>query len=116
MLGKSALEQMSLAISDLKRIIEKEKHSRDELVDLAAKLGQAEKHIHDQQETLKAAIKTSLIQDDKTIAEGENFIAVLTPINKTFLLTDKVKEFLGKKLDQFTDTRTEKHLTFKPKV
>ena len=96
--------------------MDKEKHNRDRLVDLAAKLCEAERQLHSHVESIKAAIKASLLEDEKTIAEGENFIAVLSFVDKTILLTEKVKTFLGKKLNEFQETRTEKHLTFKPKI
>lgn len=115
MIGQSAVDQISLGLSALKVVI-REKHNRDDLVDLVTKLNQAQKNLESNVDTLKASIKTSLLEEGKTIAEGEQFIAVLSIVERACLMTEKVKAFLGKKLNEYQEIRKENHLTFKPKV
>lgn len=64
----------------------------------------------------KNEIKTQLVKSGKTIAEGHTFLAVLSETDVTRLDTDRVKQFLGKRLKEYQYTSKEFSLRFKPKI
>lgn len=86
-----------------------------EFTDFSAKLNALTDNLGKLNDSAKGVIKSKLIEEKRTISEGNNYLAVLNVYDTNRLDTQKVKAFLGKQLNKFLNTTTEQKLTFKVK-
>jgi DNA-binding ferritin-like protein (Dps family) len=87
-----------------------------EYIDYTARLNRIVNEYVKINDSCKSNIKSYLIDNNDSIIKGNNFEAVLKMISKSYLNTEKVKAFLGKKLPQFQTIKDEYQLSFRPKT
>lgn len=115
MLGQSAIDGLRLNLDMVEKIVDRPLINNDELTDLGAYLNAATARAAELNTKLKGRLKAELIGLEKDQWQGKVFQAEIKWIDKTYLLTDKVKKFLGKKLDDYQEVRAEVHLSYKPR-
>lgn len=109
------LEAIRFDLRMVQNYVDRPVHDMMDLTDFSCSLNAQIKELSESLETAKSLIKTRLIQDNKTISEGHHYLAVLSNIEVNRLDTDRVKQFLGKRLADYLNTSNEMRLSFKPK-
>jgi hypothetical protein len=86
-----------------------------EYTDIACRVNALTGDLGEANDAIKSKIKVDLLSVDKTISEGQTFLAILNRVTVKRLDMDRVKNFLGKRLSSFQVENQEVRLTFKPK-
>lgn len=109
------LDLLRLNVAEVKAYNDHPIHDMRLTTDLAARLNALYGDLGDQNQAMKALIKSDLLGHDRTILEGHAFVAVMTQNEVTRLDMDRVKQFLGRRLPDYQITSPEIRLTFKPR-
>lgn len=112
MVGDKALETTSIGLDDLERLVSRTKFNEKDLVDLSAKVHATYSRLQKMDKEIVERCKAEMLQRDVTILQGSFYQASLSRFTKQYLMTDKVKSFLGKNLPKFMDTREETQIKF----
>jgi len=85
------------------------------LVDHGMTLRQVKDFVDKLDKAWSDRLKEAALDEKDFIVVGNRFQAERNEISKTFLLTEKIKTFLGKRLSLYQDERKEVHLKYKPR-
>lgn len=103
---------------DLMQKSDLSKLSGSRLIDLIARLDAQKKAIESVTDTYRRQIKAEILAENagsnetRFIRKGTLYQANVCTFSKTYLLTDKIKEFLGNNLFRFQETREESQIEF----
>lgn len=109
------LDLLRLSCDEIKVYLDRPLHDQMELTDFAARLNALNNTLEKLTKQAKQEIEANLTRDGKTISEGTHFFALLTKLVVTRLNTEKVKEFLGRKLGEYQNESHETRISFKIK-
>jgi hypothetical protein len=110
---EEGLETISIGLAILDRVRGNlEALDGPKVVDIAARLNKQGQAVDTLLEPLKDKLKAWAVRDRREVYVGEKYQACIRSISKTVMDTDKIKEFLGRKLYLYQKKRLERQVSF----
>lgn len=110
-IGDKDLETISLGIDGIEKLYKREMRL-EQFADLQAKVHFTLARLEKLETAGSNRIKTGLLEDNKSIVEGNLWMIQVNPVTVFRLDTAKVKKFLGKQLRRFGSSQIEYRLKY----